>query len=84
MIQITLSEKEYKLLMSILVDCEDERSNMSCNDPYKGEEKIFTKKERIEMQKSLSEDLDDLDGFLFNCDYVQFIINKIKKTKVKV
>jgi len=78
---IELSDKDFKLLISILKDCEDDRSNMGCNDPYKEEEKIFTKKERIEMAKDQMPDIDDEDndGFLFNNQYVQYLIDKIKK-----
>lgn len=76
-----LNEKELKLLLSILEEAEDNRSSMGCNDPYEEEEKLFTKKERIEMQKSMYDEsqLDDeeIDGFLFNNQYVQFIIDKI-------
>lgn len=79
--KIELNEKEMKLLLSILEEAEDDRSNMGCNDPYSEEEKMFTKKERIEMQKSMYEEgeLDDeeIDGFLFNNQYVQYIIDKI-------
>lgn len=78
---IELNEKELKLLMSVLEEAEDDRSRMGCNDPYDEEEKIFTKKERIDMQKSMYDEnqLDDeeIDGFLFNNQYVQFIIDKI-------
>ncbi len=82
----TLNKKEYKLLMSILEEAEDDRSRMSCNDPYKNEEKLFSKKERIEMMKQFYDDFDDIedeekDGFLFNNQYVEFIIEKIKQQK---
>ena len=79
---IELNDKDYKLLMVILKNAEEERSDMGCNDPYKKEEKIYTKKERIEMQKTMwgqEIDEEDIDGFLFNSDYVQHIINKIKE-----
>ena len=89
MIQITLTDKEYKLLMSVLKDCDEERLNMGCNDPYKNEQKMFTKDERNEMKKIVwgkkyVEDMNKeqaTDGFLFNNDYVSFIINRIKKSK---
>ena len=69
--------------MMILEDCEDERSSMSCNDACDEEEKLFTKKERIEIQKSMYEEgaLDDeeIGGWLSNNEYVQHIINVIEK-----
>lgn len=82
-----LTEKELKLLILILEDCESHRQSMGCNEPYKEEEKLFSKKERIEMGKSLmvnyavmeyDEDEED-DGFLFNNQYVQYIIDRIKE-----
>ena len=81
---ITLSEKELKLLMMILEEAEDDRSNMGCNDPYENEEKLFTKKERIEIAKTMMEDDDEeMDGFLFNNWFVQHIINVIEKQTSK-
>lgn len=82
-INIELNEKEVKLLMSILKDAHEYRSDMTCNDPYESEESIFTKKERIEIQKMLNidKDEDEIDGFLFNMQYVEYIIEKIKKQK---
>ncbi len=74
---IELTDKELKLLIMILEEAKEERTNMGCNDPYEDEEKIFTKEERKEMGKSI-EDHDFPDGFLFNMDYVSYIINKIK------
>ncbi len=85
--QINLSDKEYKLLMTILESESWSRNNMGCNEPYKDEEKIFTKKERIEIVKSMYKDSDDeeeMDGFLFNFQYVEHLIDKIKKNTKKV
>lgn len=82
-ITINLTSEEYKLLMSILNEVEEDRINMLCNDPYDTEEKIFTKKERIEMGKRIHGKVyDDFnDGFLFNSDYVKYIIDRIKEEK---
>ena len=54
---------------------------MGCNDPYEEEEKLFTKEERIEINKNLrdEEDAEELDDFLYNSDYVQYLINIIEK-----
>lgn len=78
---ITLEDKELKLLLKILDEASEYRSDMGCNDPYKDEEKLFTKKERIKMNEKLCPDIseEDNDGTLFNSDYVEFIIDKIKK-----
>ena len=81
----TLKEKEYKLLMMILEECEADRSSCGCNDPYDEEEKLFTKKERIEMSKALmiDEDEEELEDFMFNFQYVEHIINRIKSQAKK-
>lgn len=81
---LTLSKKEVDLLLLILEDAEQQRSDMGCNDPYEEEEKLFTKKERIEMQRRQLEfpdevDEDDIDGFLFNNQYVQHIIDRVEE-----
>ena len=81
---IKLTEKELKLLLLILEESEEQRSDMGCNDPYNNEKKIFTKEERVEMQKYLdlkSEDDDDevSDGWLFNSQYVDYIADRIKE-----
>jgi hypothetical protein len=80
MVEINLSDQEFKLLLMILREAEDQRADMGCNDPYKKEQKLFTKAERIEMQRQMNPDEpeEDLDGFLFNCQYVEYIIDKIK------
>jgi len=85
--KIELNKKELKLLLSILEEAEDDRSSMGCNDPYYEEEKLFTKKERIEMQKSMYDegelDEEEIDGFLYNYHYIQFIIDKINSQTVR-
>jgi hypothetical protein len=82
---ITLTDKEYQLLMSVLEDSESERSNMSCNDPYEYEKDIFTVEERIAMRTKIGdefqgdlEDEEEDDGFMFNNQYVQYLVEIIK------
>ena len=77
---IKLKDNEYELLMGILEEAADTRSTMSCNDPYDEEEELFTPEERIEIQKSHGDDMDeeDIDGFLCNFEYPQYIIDVIK------
>jgi len=78
---IALSIKDHKLLMKVLKEASEKRSDMGCNDPYGDEEKMYTKAERMEMQKVLygkktAEELGD--GFLYNSDYVDYLIKKLK------
>lgn len=82
---ISLSDNELQLLMSILEEAEDDRLNMTCNDPYDEEEKLFTKKERIIIQKMLNGDEpeEEIDGFLFNNQYVEYLIERIKQQTEK-
>ena len=79
--KIELTAKQLKLLMFILEESEEDRGNMGCNDPYGNEEAIFTKKERKEIQKSLYNNLEgeEIDGWLFNNQYVEYLIDLIKK-----
>lgn len=79
--EINLNEKEVKLLLSILEEAEERRSDMCCNDPEKNEEKLFTKEERIAMAKTVNidEPEEDIDGFMFNTQYVQFIKERIEQ-----
>jgi hypothetical protein len=82
MIQIRLTKKEYKLLMKILNDSFESRISMGCNEPYSDEEKIFNKKERKEIVNSLRNSFDEEnEDFLFNFDYVDYIINRLKEEK---
>lgn len=77
---IRFSEKELRLLLMVLKDAEDDRENMGCNDAYKSEEKIFTKKERMEMLQFLhGKDFDEDEDCLSNFDYVSYLIKTIKK-----
>lgn len=88
-VKIELENREIKLLLTFLKEAENFRSDMGCNDPYKSEEKMFTKEERKSIMKEyLAEDYDygtdeelfeDLDGFMYNCNYVTYLLKKIKK-----
>lgn len=64
-VTINLKENEFKLLLSILEEASDNRSDMTCNDPEESEEKLFTKKERteigIKLAKSEYWDFDEED-----------------------
>lgn len=79
--KIELTEKEIKLLMSILEEADDNRADMGCNDPYPNEQKLFTKEERKEITKKYLEDPEERsgNGFMFNTDYVTYIIERIKE-----
>ena len=80
LVNIQLSKKELKLLKLLLEDLVDIRSDMDCNDPYKKELKLFTKKERMIYQENvLKKHYDDyeIDGYLYNTDYVEIILDKI-------
>lgn len=80
-----LTEKEIKLLMLLLDDLADHRGRMTCNDPYKKEERIFTREERIEMNKFLGttrymsqEDAEEMEDFMYNNTYPAYIKYKLK------
>ena len=77
---ITLTEKEYNLLLKILKEAEEERGDMSCNDAYSSEEKMFTKEERKQMSISLygESDAEDMNYDIPNFGYVQYIKDLIK------
>jgi hypothetical protein len=78
---INLKENELLLLMSILEDAQDDRASMTCNDPYSNEEELFSQEERIEMKKivNVDEPEEEIDGFLFNMQYVEYLIGRIKE-----
>ncbi len=83
---INITEKEYKLLLMILEESEDDRSDMGCNDPYDDEKALFTKEERNEMEKivRISDGEDENykpEGFMFNVDYVTYLKLKIESQK---
>jgi len=79
---IKLDDRDYNLLIKILKECSEERSDMTCNDAYEDEDNMFTEEEKIEIQKHFFSDEDydedDYDGWLCNFEYVDYIINKIK------
>ena len=79
--EINLTDKELQLLLMILEEAEENRSNMTCNDPYDEEKELFTKKERKIIQRSLNidEPEEEIDGFLFNNQYIEYIIERIKE-----
>lgn len=80
-VTIELTENEAKLLLLLLKDQADERADYGCNDPEPSEEKLFTKKERMNIARVLGQnemDVEDMDGFLFNCDYPYYLRKKIK------
>jgi 23S rRNA A1618 N6-methylase RlmF len=87
-ITLTLSKKEIKLLMSILKEAKETRSDMGCNDPYDNEEALFSQKERAKIQEKylldeygeelLDEDEEDR-GFMSNADYVTYLIKRVKE-----
>ena len=79
--EINLTTAEVKLLLLILKEAEDRREDMCCNDPETKEQRLFTKKERIEIQKIMCPDepIEDIDGFLFNSQYVQYIKERIEQ-----
>ena len=79
--QINLTDAEVKLLLMILEEAEDNRACMCCNDPDKDEEKIFTKAERILMQIQMNpnDPEEEIDGFLFNNQYVGYIKERIEE-----
>lgn len=77
--EINLSKKELRLLLMILEEAQETRADMCCNDPEEEEEKLFSKKERKAMQRQLNPDEpeEEVDGFLFNSQYVQYIQERI-------
>jgi hypothetical protein len=79
--EINLTDAEVKLLLLILEEAEDNRACMCCNDPDGNEEELFTADERIlmQMQMNTDEPEEDIDGFLFNNQYVQYIKDRIEQ-----
>lgn len=86
--KLELTEPEIKLLISILKEAEDNRSDMGCNDAYGNEKKLFPKVERLRIQNTdlaayykseySKEDLEELDGDMSNYDYVKYMLVRIK------
>ena len=84
-VNLNLTEKEVKLLIMMLKDLEDIRGDMSCNDPYPKEEKIFTREERKDINRFLGStdhmtmrDARDLEDFMYNSTYPSYIWRKLK------
>ena len=84
--KIKLTDKEATLLLKILKENIDERSNMGCNDPNEDEEDLFSKKERLEMQKVIGEfsdeEIEENGGMMYNWEYSAYI-RKIIKNQIK-
>lgn len=76
-----LTNKEKKLLLSILEEARDNRQDMTCNDANNKEQKLFSKKERMKICKKYLEDMDEdeiKDGYMFNFQYVEYLIKRIE------
>jgi len=81
-----LTRKEVILLLKLLDDLKDRRSEDVCNDAEKKEEKLFTEDERLEMAKSIweeefgenPENMDEDELYLSNYEYVAYIMKRIK------
>jgi hypothetical protein len=76
MITIKLKENEVELLLSILNENQEDRSNMGCNDPYPEEEALFSEQEIKEMGAYVN---DGEDMGMPNFCYTEFIKRKIKE-----
>ena len=81
--KIELTDAEATLLISVLKESVDFRSDMGCNDPDEDEESLFSKKERLEMQKIIGEfskeEIEENDGMMYNWEYSAYLRKKIKK-----
>jgi hypothetical protein len=81
--RIELTDAEAILLVKLLDECQDYRSDMGCNDPNKDEEELFTKKLRKDMQRFIGdmseEDIEDLNGSMSNWEYPVYMKKLIKK-----
>ncbi len=85
LVKITLPRSEYKLLIKLLKDLEDRRSDDNCNDPDKSEERLFTKKERMDINLKLAEyryiskqDAEDNEDFLYSHFFAAYLYHKLK------
>jgi hypothetical protein len=79
---ITLKDNEVKLLLLLLKEFENLRSEMSCNDPEEKEKELFSKEEREDMMRIIGIDenhIKDCDGFMYNTDYPEYLRKLIKK-----
>lgn len=85
LVKITLPRSEYKLLIKLLKDLEDRRGDDRCNDPDRGEERLFTKKERAAINLKLAEynyvskeDAEENEDYLYNNYYAAYLYYKLK------
>lgn len=81
---ITLTKAEIKLLIYVLKDAEDMRSDMGCDDAIYKEEKLFSKKDRIKIQKDYLNDEwgleeDEMDGHICSSDFPRYLEKRIKE-----
>lgn len=84
-VTITLTKAEAKLLKSVLKESEDIRGDMTCNDPNRREERLFSKSDRVKMLEYLvskrfisKEDAEDMEDFMYNNWYSAYLLYKIK------
>ena len=77
---IQLTEKEFILLNKVLEEAKDTRSDMSCNDAYSDEEKLFTKEERFAMSEFIvgKKETEERNGNMNNSSYVDYLIKRMK------
>lgn len=85
-VTITLTKSEAKLLTLVLKESEKIRGDMSCNDPYRNEERLFSKSDRVKMLEYLvsnrfisKEDAEEMDDFMYNDWYSAYLRYKIKE-----
>lgn len=85
LVKISLPKSEYKLLIKLLKDLKDRRSDDSCNDPDRSEERLFTKKERIAINLKLAEyrymskeDAEENEDFLYSHFFAAYLYHKLK------
>lgn len=80
---INMTDAEATLLLKVLKENIDERSSMGCNDPNEDEENLFSKKERLKMQKVIGElseeEIEENGGMMCNWEYSAYLRKMIKK-----
>ena len=82
--KIELTDAEATLLLKVLKESVEFRSDMGCNDPDEDEENLFSKKERMKMRKFTDEySEEDIEvSFMFNFEYPAYL-RKLIKEQVK-
>lgn len=73
-----LSERDKKLLISMLNELSTYRWSMGCNDEYENERDLFTEEERIKIYEELVHDENGPCDCLNNANYVSYILNKLE------